>query len=160
MPFVLAEQRDEDVVGAFKRYRDYLGRVRADFPRSAFELAMSDWYFSGDDLRTPHDARLDSVTISEISAHARSGPRSVSIRIKLSLAHGGRPAEFYYPEVFSYTLDGRFHAQGHCDWRYDEFRLTAPGRVVHEIEWCGAMDTGRWLIEASDVEFVCEHPGT
>ncbi|MBK9071716.1 MAG: hypothetical protein IPL79_12050 [Myxococcales bacterium] len=37
------------------------------------------------------------------------------------------------------------------DWRYDEFRVDAHGRVEHEIEWSGANETARWLIVASDV---------
>ena len=40
---------------------------------------------------------------------------------------------------------------GHQDWRYDEFRVTDQGHVLHEIEWNGFLETGRWLIEASDV---------
>ena len=35
--------------------------------------------------------------------------------------------------------------------RFDEFRLSASGHVIHEIEWCGARDTTRWLIESSNI---------
>jgi hypothetical protein len=44
----------------------------------------------------------------------------------------------------------------HRDWRYDEFRLSAAGHVLHEIEWAGPSSTSRWLIEASDVEYRWE----
>lgn len=156
MAFILDQQRSGDCAGAFERYRAYLSSVRSDFPPAAFELATSDWYFSGDDSRSPHDARLDGITIAEIPKHTRSSPRAVSIRIKLLLAYDDRSAEFFYPEVFSYTLDARLDSAGHCDWRYDEFRLSAAGRIIHEIEWCGATETGRWIIEASDVHFTIQ----
>lgn len=156
MAFILDQQRSADCVGAFERYRAYLSSVRSDFPRSAFELATSDWYFSGDDARSPHDARLNCITIAELAEHTRSGPRPVSIRIKLLLAADNRSAEFFYPEVFSYRLNARLDFGGHCDWRYDEFRLSASGRVIHEIEWCRATETGRWVIEASDVDFTIQ----
>lgn len=41
--------------------------------------------------------------------------------------------------------------EGHGDWRYDEFRVTDAGHLVHEIEWWAAGEAGRWLIEAGDV---------
>jgi hypothetical protein len=58
---------------------------------------------------------------------------------------------FEYRGVYRYAFDGADVRDGHSDWLYDEFRLTDSGRLVHEIEWCGRADTGRWLIEAEDV---------
>jgi hypothetical protein len=55
--------------------------------------------------------------------------------------------------VFSYRLDAWDGELGHKDWRYDELRLSDQNTLIHEIEWCGMRDTGRWLIEASDLEF-------
>jgi hypothetical protein len=47
--------------------------------------------------------------------------------------------------------------KSHGDWRYDEFRLSKRGHLIHEIEWAGA--PGRadkafsWTIEAADIDF-------
>jgi hypothetical protein len=74
------------------------------------------------------------------------------MRVRLLGAYHDGHIELTYPRVFAY----RFETQprgGHHDWRYDEFRLTEEGHVIHEIEWCGAAIIGRWLVEASDVHF-------
>jgi hypothetical protein len=52
-----------------------------------------------------------------------------------------------YPRVFGYQLLGDAVAQGHSDWRYDEFRVSNNGHLLHEIEWWGHEATSRWLIE-------------
>jgi hypothetical protein len=59
--------------------------------------------------------------------------------------------EFSYPDIHDYDLRGTQTSQGQGDWRYDEFRLGAAGRVIHEIEWASFGRANRWLIEASDV---------
>ena len=52
------------------------------------------------------------------------------------------------------TRDG-FGKNLFADWRYDEFRLSPAGHVLHEIEWAGAPSVeARWLIEASDVQLT------
>lgn len=62
--------------------------------------------------------------------------------------------EFLYPRVFGYSLANLASAHGHYDWRYDEFRLSDGGNLIHEIEWAGPPGTGaRWVIEADDVVF-------
>jgi len=153
MAYILDQERSKDCSGAFQRYRQYLDRMRQTFPQSALKLATSDWYFDFNDPRCPHDARLDSATILEETKHTHSTPRPVSIRIRISLAHAGRLAEFFYPTVSSYTIQGIPTAGGHQDWRYDEFKLSDSGLLIHEIEWCGAHGTARWVIEASDVQY-------
>jgi len=151
--FILDAERSADVVAAFERYREYLQSVRDSFPASAFELASSEWYFTPSDHRCPHDSWLEEVVLSESSSASRPEQRSTSIRVRLRAAHHDDFIEFHYPQVFRYFLDSSNVSRGHRDWRYDEFRLSDAGRLLHEIEWCGAFDTGRWLIEASDVTF-------
>lgn len=141
------------MLGAFERYRTYLQSVRHSFPGSAFELASSEWYFSPDDHRCPHDAWLESVTIAEPSSGERHELRSTSIRIRLRGAYHDGFIELFYPNVLLYRLDASNSSVGHRDWRYDEFRLSENGNMIHEIEWCGAHDTARWVIESSDVHF-------
>jgi hypothetical protein len=130
-----------------------LQSVRHSLPESVFALASSDWYFSPQEHRCPHDGWLESVTVSEPSSGERHEIRATSIRIRLRGQYHDGFIEFFYPQVFSYRLDALDSATGHHDWRYDEFRLSERGHVIHEIEWCGAHDTAHWLIEASDVQF-------
>jgi hypothetical protein len=72
MVFILsADGRHEDVVGAFRHYRDYLESARDRFPPSAYALVSSDWYFDFTDHRCPHDAWLETLILSEPSTGDR-----------------------------------------------------------------------------------------
>lgn len=153
MPFILSEQRDEDVGNAFRRYRDYLAKHRRLFPRSAYALATSDWYFDFDDRRCPHDAWLEHVLISEPSAGGRHQYRKVAITITLLGAYHDKRLIFTYPTVHSYRLMHDDVGLGHRDWRYDEFRVSETGHLVHEIQWRGLSEAGSWVIVADDVRF-------
>jgi hypothetical protein len=63
--------------------------------------------------------------------------------------------EFFYPQVYSYSLTNSNAIGGHFDWRYAEFRLSQAGHLIHEIEWAGAAGfEARWVIEASDAIFT------
>jgi len=146
--FILAAERDDDCSGAFRRYREYLLSTKTSFPPNAYALATSDWYFDFTSRGCPHDALLQSITISD-SSSTEHVPPSITIRLRAA-KHPG-VIQFYYPHVFSYQLTYDGQNYGHQDWRYDEFRLADNGHLIHEIEWCGAIDTGRWLIEATDV---------
>lgn len=151
MSFILSSQREVDAIAASQRYRDYLESVRSRFPPSAFALASSDWYFGFADTRAPHDAHLQSVTVSEVSPAEPDAFPIVTIRIRLLSAYKG-VIEFFYPQVFRYSLACSGSHSFHSDWRYDEFRLSDDNHVLHEIEWWHAHESGRWLIESSDVQ--------
>jgi len=155
--YILSEQRDSDDwnEAAWKRYPAYLESVRDRMPPSAYALATSDWYFGFSDPRGPHDARLVEMAISERAAAPSDFPSDPpSLRIRLLNAWGTGYIELRYPEVYRYHLTVSHCGSGHGDWRYDELRLTDDGHVLHEIEWWTAGETGRWIIEASDVEHV------
>lgn len=151
MAYVLAKQRDADVVAAFREYRSYLSENAARFPPSAYELATSEWYFDFGDRRCPHDAWLQSATLHEPSTGSRNEFRSSTLTVHLLGAYHDGYIEFVYPQVCAYELNMPYAAQGQGDWRYDEFRAADSGRVIHEIEWATLGYTGRWLIEAADV---------
>ena len=155
MAFCLSEERPKDVVAAYRRYREYLEQYKKVFPPSAFELATSDWYFNPENHRSPHDAWLESLVISEPAHGDRNEIRETSIRIRLLGAYHDLKLEFFYPKVFSHSLISNECIRGLGDWRYDEFTLNEKGHVVHEIEWAGfRREPGsRWLICASDVQF-------
>jgi hypothetical protein len=144
---------DDGSPGHYQRYKDYLQSVKAVFPPSAFTLASSDWYHDYRDHRCPHDAWLQSVVLSENTAGMRQEERTLSITIRLLGAYHDGYIELHYPRVFAYRLDAWEAGAGHKDWRYNELRLSDKNTLIHEIEWCGMRDTGRWLIEASDVAF-------
>jgi hypothetical protein len=154
MAFILSDQRDADVVAAFQRYREYLDRRRKDFPRGAYDLAMSDWYYDYDDHRCPHDAWLETLTVSEPATGARQEVRTVALHVRLLGSYHDGYIEFRYPHVFRYAFRLDSGTGAHRDWRYDEFRITEEGHLLHEIEWWGQKSTGRWIIESSDVEFT------
>jgi hypothetical protein len=125
MAFVLAaDGRDKDVVGAFRRYRDYLTSVRDAFPPSAYALATSDWYFNSGDHRCPHDAWLESLSLTEASSGARHEIRTLSLRVRLLGAYHDGYIELFYPHVFAYRLSVERGEGGHRDWRYDELRMS------------------------------------
>ena len=151
MTFLFSEDgRDDDVLGAFRR--DYLESVRDFFPPSAYTLATSDWYFSPEDHRCPHDAWLELFYITEPSSGQRHEVRTLSLLVRLLGASHDGYIELLYPTVFAYRLNLDNGVFGHRDWRYDELRVSDKGRLIHEIEWCDSADIGRWLIEASDLQ--------
>jgi hypothetical protein len=153
--FILHDQRMSDDFSEdnWERYLAYLESVRDRMPPSAYALASAEWHGSFSDHRSAHDARLVEAALGESAGAAGRFPKAPpSLRIRLLNAWGTGYIELRYPEVYSYQLalgDGR---SGHQDWLYDEFRLTDDGHVRHEIEWWGRGETGRWIIEASDVE--------
>lgn len=154
MAFLLSTDGfDDDAAAHYRRYKEYLQSVKEVFPPSAFALASSDWYHDFNNHHCPHDAWLESVTLHEHASDERQAKRSLSITVRLLGAYHDGHIELLYPRVFAYRLDAWKSELGHKDWRYDELRLSDRNALIHEIEWCGMHDTGRWLIEASDLEF-------
>lgn len=151
MAYYLSEQRDEDVVGAYYRYQDYLRKHESQFPPGAFALATAEWYYYPNDHRCPHDGWLEHFTISEPSSGEHHDTRSTSAEIRLLAAYHDGFIEFRYADVFGYSISVSGAGRGHGDWRYDEFRLSDNGRLIHEIEWARG---ATWIIEAADVEFL------
>lgn len=125
-----------------------------NFPQSAYELAISDWYFSLTDHRSPHDSWLDRLEILEANTREADGRGTAVIRVRLLNAWYDRYLEFFYPQVYNYRLDLSDGSWCRRDWRYDEFRLSDDRCVIHEIEWAGPKDVGRWLITASDMHLT------
>ena len=153
MAHFLSNERDEDVMGAYRRYQRYLNERRQEFPPNAFKLATAEWYYDPSDHRCPHDGWLESLDIAEVAAADKQ--RIMTIRVRLLAAYHNGYIEFFYQRVFSYLLESPSCASGLGDWRYDEFRLSPSGNVIHEIEWGSAPGSkgSRWFIESSEVEF-------
>ena len=151
--YILAAQRKHDVVAAFKRYKQYLSLCGSRFPPSALALATSDWYFDPREHHCPHDAWLESFSLKEIGSGEQKEQRILAASIVLLCAHQNGYIELSYPQVFAYHCEAPVSSRGHGDWRYDEFRLSECGHVIHEIEWAGfaRSQPSKWVIEASDV---------
>jgi hypothetical protein len=156
MTFLLSgDGRDIDVLAVFRRYSEYVEARKAKFPPSAYALATSEWFYNFQDHRCPRDAWLEAVTISEPASGERHEHRSCSISVRLLGAYHDGHIELRYPQVFSYSLSALSATNGHCDWRYDEFRLSDDGHLIHEIEWWGSMPTATWVQISSSVGFPC-----
>ena len=155
MTFILSSERAEDPrfgTSCFARYQEYLRANQNRFPRSAYELATADWYYSLSDPRGPHDGRLEGARIVEAQIDKPAGQRQVVLRVRLLNAYHDRHLEFTYSDVARYELHLSNGLSGHWDWRFDEFRLADDGRVIHEIEWWNSAETARCVIVAADVK--------
>jgi hypothetical protein len=154
MAFILSnDERDEDVVKAFEKYRNYIETNKAKLPRSCYELAVSDWYYNFNNHKCPHDAWLENISILEPSDGERNEIRKTQVVVKLLGAYHDGYIELIYKNVASLKINAFNIKAGHSDWRYDEFRLSESGLLLHEIEWSGYRDTANWLIEAEDIEY-------
>ena len=149
MAYYLTKERTADCGKAYRRYQEYLKENRHQFPTGAFALGTAGWWQDAKDHRSPHDAWLENLTMSEPSTGARSEKRTTTIRVRLLGAYHDGFIELLYPRVFSYSFNGG-SAQGMGDWLYDEFRLSRTGHCIHEIEWSNGP---RWIIEASDIKY-------
>lgn len=155
MAFYLSKERSEDIVGSYRRYQEYLRENQLRFPPRAFALGTAEWWQDPGDHRCPHDAWLESISIFEPASGERSEQRTTAIRVRLLGAYHDGFIELFYPQVLRYSLKTLSSERGLGDWRYDEFRVSSSGHLIHEIEWAGFAvgETARWIIEASDVEF-------
>jgi hypothetical protein len=155
MAYYLSKERDEDVVGAYRKYQQYLREHEGIFPPGAFALATSEWWQLPHDHHCPHDAWLESVVLSEPATGERAEKRITAMRVRLLGAFHDGYIELFYPRVYSYRLHCPLCVRGLGDWLYDEFTLSPERHIVHEIEWSGLpSDQGsRWIIEASDIEY-------
>ncbi len=153
--YILSRQRDSGPAGYFKKYQNYLQANQSRFPKGAYQLATSDWYFNFADHRCPHDGWLESAALKECAWGDREQHRRLEFKVTLLGAYHDCYINLNYLNVTHYSLAAHNTYQGHFDWRYDEFRLSQSGRLIHEIEWASSSHQGRWLIECDDVHYSC-----
>lgn len=150
MSFLLSENRENDFHDYWKRYEDYLKAEGYRMPPGALKLAQSaDWYDFGVHA-CPHDARLIEACLLNETSDERRGNAVLTLNIRLRGAYDDGTIHLKYPRVFRHEISSQDCSFWMSEWRYDEFRLSADGHLLHEIEWA---DGARWLIEASDIEF-------
>lgn len=157
--FILDEERDYDVVAAFRTYREYLKPVRDQFPSRAYELAMSDWRFDPNEHSSPHDSWLEEAVVREPSRGDRHEIRAADLYLTLLGTYHDVRIHLFYSGVTALDIVGRSLENGHRDWRYDEFRVSDDGLLIHEIEWANVKKEPRWIITARDVECRSEPIG-
>jgi hypothetical protein len=94
-------QSDGRTTAGFAAYRDYVEANAARFPAGALQLARSDWYYGAHDHRTPHDGRLEKMSLTELA-----GPgdrhwhnRLVSLELTLRSAYDDGYISLRYPTV-------------------------------------------------------------
>jgi hypothetical protein len=143
------------VKAAFDAYYRYLESVRERLPPAAFEFATARWHYDPDDHRSPHDAWVESIHITEPSSGERREQRRIDIQLRLLGSYHDGHLELSYQDVQSYSLEaplmpaGGDRPVGHGDWLVDEIRLSERGHVMHEIRFStGAL----WAIESLNVQ--------
>lgn len=147
--FILKAQRKEDVDEAFLRYRRYLRDQENSFPKRAYELATSGWYFDPSTNGCPHDAWLDRLLITSTAAADASQKLETTVTIGLLGAYHNGNIVLTYRNVENYALNNTVVSSVRADWLFDEFRSDKERSVTHEIEW----STGTWQITAEDIEY-------
>lgn len=167
--FILSGERDKDAAGAFKRYSAYVEQNKSRFTTNVYELASSNWYFYANDHRCPQDARLVKFMMVEeekkrkISKPLADTDRNlkglfagdtVHLQVRLLNTFADGVIEFVYINLKEYKMRAVDISRGHWDWRYDEFRVTSDGFMLHEIEW-GQQDSNDaiWRIVAEDIKY-------
>src|SRR5215831_5118719 len=103
MAYFLSKERNRDVLEAYRRYQEYLRQHEREFPPSAFALATAEWYQNARDHRCPHDGWLENLVISETADNDKK--RTTTIQVRLVAAYHDGHIEFFYPQVFTYTLE-------------------------------------------------------
>lgn len=153
MSFILSANRDNDSLEDSRKnwedYRAHLQSLKDVFPRDAFDIATSSWWYRFSLPEAPHDSRLVALRMGDYGAPTWDNQQFSWIEIELQSASSGRIL-LRYPKVFRYELKMISDSHGiHGDWRYDEFTLTAEHHLLHTIEWA---DGASWSIEASDLQ--------
>lgn len=119
------------------------------FACSLRQCSSSDWYKAPEDHRSPHDAWVESITISEPSSGERHQNRGLEIHIRLLGAYHDGTIEFTYTGVQHYSIEAMRDIAGHGDWLEDEVDVRRHDTLLHKV----ALTNGRFEIEAQNIEY-------
>jgi len=86
--YYLSNERNKDVVEAYRRYQEYLRQHEQEFPASAFALGTAEWYQDANDHRCPHDGWLENLIVSETAVADKKRTTTILIRL-LAAYHDG-----------------------------------------------------------------------
>ncbi|WP_020394444.1 hypothetical protein [Thiolinea disciformis] len=155
MTYILAkDERDKNTSAAFKKYYQYIESIKDFIPLNLYDLINSGWYYDFNDHRSPHDAWLDSLFFQE--SRKFNDIKEINLFITLAGAFNDSKLKFSYKNIISLDIKTYNLKDGHGDWRYDEFRLSSSGYLIHEIEWYNYSLTTNWIIEAESIEYTIE----
>lgn len=113
------------------------------------ECAASDWYKFPEDHRSPHDAWVESITISEPYSGDRHQNRGLEIHIRLLAGYHDGIIEFIYKGVQEYSIRAMRDVAGHGDWLDDEVDVSRHDLLVHKV----TLTNGSFRVEANEVEY-------
>lgn len=113
------------------------------------ECVAFDWYRYPPDHRCPHDAWVESITISEPPSGQRHENRGLEIHIRLLGAYHDGTIEFAYKGVQNYCIQAMRDVAGHGDWLEDELDVKTHDTLLHKIK----LNNGGCEIEAEYIEY-------
>jgi hypothetical protein len=113
------------------------------------QCSSFDWYKSPEDHRSPHDAWVESITISEQSSGERHENRGLEIHVRLLGAYHDGTIEFTYKGVQNYSIRAMRDAAGHGDWLEDKVDVRRHDTLLHKV----ILTNGGFEIEAHDIEY-------
>lgn len=119
------------------------------FTCSLRQCSSFDWYTFPEDHRSPHDAWVESITISEPSSGERHEKRGLEIHVRLVGAYHNGTIEFTYMGVQSYSIRARRDVAGHGDWLEDKVDVRRHDSLRH----CVTLTNGSFEIEANEIEY-------
>lgn len=119
------------------------------FAVSLRECSSLDWYKYPPDHRCPHDAWVESITISEPSSGERHQKRGLEISIRLLAAYHDGTIEFTYTGVQNYSMQAMRDVAGHGDWLEDDVNVKRHDTLLHKVK----LTNGSFEIEAEDIGY-------
>lgn len=125
-----------------KGYFQYLAEVQALLPPEVFSFAADPRNYDLNSHQSLHDAWLESLTIAEPAAGARSEIRSIQIDccylgpyhdLRIHLSYRG--VSDYSLTTPSGTRSPPTNSVGHGDLLMHEVRTGAAGQIIHELQF-------------------------
>ena len=113
------------------------------------ECSSFDWYKFPENHRSPHDAWVESITISEPSSGERHQNRGLEIHVRLIGAYHDGTIEFTYKGVRRYAIEAMRDVAGHGDWLEDDVDVKRHDSLLHRV----TLTNGSFEIEADDIEY-------
>ena len=114
------------------------------------ECISFDWYHLAEDHRSPHDAWVECITISEPSSGDRHQNRGLEIHVQLIGAYHDGTIEFTYKRVHHYSIQAMRDTAGHGDWLEDGVDVRRHDTLLHRV----TLTNGGFEIEAEGIEYM------
>lgn len=113
------------------------------------QCSSFDWYSFPEDHRSPHDAWVESIAISESSSGERHAKRGLEIHLRLLGAYHDGTIEFTYKGVQNYEIRAMHDPAGHGDWLKDEGDVQRHNTLKHRV----TLTNGSFEIDANEIQY-------